>query len=98
MNMKVVEFEEMRLGDFFLKLHYFTKQREDEIFFTSNLVRMQTIELLNIQIDPKHRIKDVQELWRFPWEREETSSDVIDLNSDSVKHELKNLYEIWRKD
>lgn len=98
MNMKVVEFEEMRLGDFFLKLRYFLKKREDEMLFIANLIRMQTLELLNVQIEPKHRIQSVQDLWCFPWENEDKKVEHVDLNSETVKQELKNLYNVWGKD
>lgn len=96
--MKVVEFEEMRLGDFFLKLRYFLKKREDEMLFIANLIRMQTLELLNVQIEPKHRIQSVRDLWCFPWENEDEKVEHVDLNSEAVKQELKNLYNVWGKD
>ena len=99
MNMKVVEFEEMRLGDFFLKLHYFMKAKEERMIFTSNLARLQTMELLNVQIEPKYRIKTPLDLWRFPWESEvESGIEVPDLENESVKQDLKDLYNLWQKD
>ena len=48
MGMTVVEFEEMRVGDFFLKLRYFMVAKEEKLILDSNLIRLQTVELLNI--------------------------------------------------
>lgn len=99
MNMTVAEFEETRLGDFFLKLRYFMQAKEETIILTSNLVRMQTIELLNVQVESKYRIKDPLDLWRFPWEEENGDKiEIPDLEDENVKQDLKDLYSVWQKD
>ena len=40
-----------------------------------NLVRLQTVELLNIQIDRKSRIKSPDKLWQFPWDAKAVFSE-----------------------
>lgn len=69
--MKVEEFWEMRLKDFFLKLHYYYNKKQREIECYSNLFRMQTVALVNIQLEKKHRITDPRKFWVFPWEADE---------------------------
>jgi hypothetical protein len=68
MRMHRVEFWEMPLGEFFAALHFFYKDRETRDRQHAELVRLQTVTLLNIQLASKDRIKDPRKLWRFPWE------------------------------
>lgn len=67
------EFWEMRLKDFFLKLHFYNEKKQEEIETYSNLIRMQTVSLINIQLEKKSRITDPKKLWLFPWEVEENN-------------------------
>lgn len=50
--------------------YYSEMQQRNE--FTRRLqweiARQQTLELLNIQLQAKHRIKSPQKLWRFDWD------------------------------
>ncbi len=69
--MPVSEFWEMRLKDFFLKLCYYNNKKQREIEYYSNLVRMQTVALINIQLEKRHRIADPKKFWVFPWENRE---------------------------
>ncbi len=75
------------------------KAKEEKMILNSNLVRLQTMELLNVQIDPKYRIKNPLDLWRFPWEAiEESEIEIPDLENERVKRDLKDLYNVWQKD
>ncbi len=38
---------------------------------TANLVRMQTMSLVNIQLAVKDRFREPKKFWLFPWEEEE---------------------------
>lgn len=71
LDMGVEEFWEMRLKDFFLKLHFFNIRKRQKIETYSDLVRMQTVALINIQLEKKSRITDPKKFWLFPWEVEE---------------------------
>lgn len=53
--------------DFYNKLKGFTQLRQADY----ELVRLQTIALLNIQMEKKHRINKPEDLWTFPWEKKE---------------------------
>lgn len=55
--MQVMEFWEMRLKDFFLKLHYYNEKKQRELEVYANLVRMQTVSQINVQLDKKSRIR-----------------------------------------
>lgn len=71
--MQTGEFWEMRLKDFFLKLYYYNNKKQRELESYSSLVRMQTIALINMQLEKKHRIRDPKKFWLFPWEVEEST-------------------------
>ena len=70
--MGVMEFGEMLLHDFFLKLHCYNTREEQIYRANAELVRLQTLTLVNIQLQKKDKIKDPKQLWVFPWEREES--------------------------
>ena len=72
LGMGVMEFGEMLLHDFFLKLHYYNTREEQIYRANAELVRLQTLTLVNIQLQKKDKIKDPKQLWVFPWEREES--------------------------
>lgn len=71
MGMSVAEFSEMRLSHFFLKLRYYFKAKQVNIEQVANLVRMQTVALINIHLVKKDRIRDAKKIWAFPWEEQE---------------------------
>ena len=80
--MQVMEFWEMRLKDFFLKLHYYNEKKQRELEVYANLLRMQTVSLINVQLDKKSRITDPKKFWLFPWEIESVQdSGVQDIGN-----------------
>ena len=81
LNMKSVEFWEMTLRDFFLKLHYFNRRKQQKYQATAELIRLQTLTLVNIQLAGKDKIKSPENLWRFPWEREEQVRKEVDISN-----------------
>ncbi|OKZ44279.1 MAG: hypothetical protein BHV68_02570 [Bacteroidales bacterium 43_8] len=81
LNMKSVEFWEMTLRDFFLKLHYFNSRKQQKYQATAELIRLQTLTLVNIQLAGKDKIKSPENLWRFPWEREEQVRKEVDISN-----------------
>lgn len=92
MGMTVVEFWEMSLHDFFLKLHYYNLKEEQAYRANAELVRLQTLTLVNIQLLKKDKIKDPRRLWVFPWERGlEVSHDKNEIDIDSVMKMSKLL-------
>lgn len=64
MGMSEDEFLFMTPRAFHNKLRGFNHLRQANY----EIVRLQTVELLNIQMERKHRIKDPKKLWKFPWE------------------------------
>lgn len=83
-------FYEMRLKDFFLKLHGFRLEQESKMQFQASLTRLQTIELINLNLKKEDKIKDPLKLWRFAWE------DFQDENTEASEQEaeakLKKLF------
>lgn len=87
------EFEEMLVGDFFLKLFYFNEARNERDRYVGELLRMQTMLLLNVQLEQKSRLKRPQELWKFGWEEDEAHGH--EMLTDEQKIEmLKNLQDV----
>lgn len=81
LGMGVMEFWEMTLHDFFLKLHYYNKIKQQEYQSNAELVRLQTVALINIQLASKDKIKDAKKLWRFSWEEVEEESKIDDTSN-----------------
>lgn len=78
LSMKVEEFEMMEVGTFFLKLFYANiKEREDRQFY-GGVLRLQTMMLMNMQIEAKNQIKNPELLWKYEWD-------------ESCEGELQNL-------
>ena len=70
MGMSEKEFGEMGVQTFFLKLFYFKKAKEENLRFIAEIERLQTLQLINIQLKPENRIKNPQELIKYSWEEE----------------------------
>ena len=87
--MTVEEFEDMLVGDFFLKLFYFNEAREESNRYIGELLRVQTMHLLNVQIESEHRFKKPQELWKFGWEEDDYGSE--ELTNEQKENRIKNL-------
>lgn len=83
--MSSVEFWEMILHDFFLKLHYYNKMKQQDYQSNAELIRLQTLTLVNIQLASKDKIKDPKKLWRFPWDENEEQTRVDDDISNALK-------------
>lgn len=82
MDMTVMEFWEMRLKYFFLKLHYHDRRKREDMIATANLVRMQTMSLVNIQLAVKDRFREPKKFWLFPWEEgEEKPEETKNINN-----------------
>lgn len=47
--------------------------------FAAELMRLQTVHLININLKPQNQIQDVRKLIKFPWEndiKEEIAGDI----------------------
>lgn len=93
LSMTEKELEEMEMSVYFLKLFYHNKEEEDKRRFYGELLRMQTMQLLNIQIDRAHKIRKAEDLWKFPWEELE----VVELTEEQARKRVKYLCELARK-
>ena len=61
---------QMYPSEFWLKLRGYRDRREEDFRSDAELTRMQTTELINIQLEPGKRFKPHQ-LWKFPWDDED---------------------------
>lgn len=91
MGMSSEEFWQMRLKEFFLKLRAFFKSKESDQKLHANLVRMQTVELMNIQLSEEDKIRSPQDLWKFPWEEGEEEEEEEELDEEKAMQNLKKL-------
>lgn len=87
------ELEEMEIGTFFLKLFYSNKKEEEKRRFHGELVRLQTMQLMNLQIDRAHRLTRPQDLWVFPWEERQTEI----LTEEEKKERVRYLCSLANK-
>lgn len=78
----------MRLKHFFLKLHEYNRNRESEVKTNSELIRLQTTALINVQLKKEDRITP-QQLWQFPWDVE---TDVTKRLEQMNPEEFKKAY------
>lgn len=85
------DFWEMRLKDFFLKWRHAREAEQRGRVFEAELVRMQTVALVNVQLERRHRIKDARKLWRFPWEEEAPKGRKPDVDMERIKEMRKLL-------
>lgn len=60
----------MRLGTFFLKVHYFFEKRKEDRKFYAEIFRTCTMHFINTQLAKADRIKDPKNLIKFSWEEE----------------------------
>lgn len=83
----------MRLGTFFLKMRYFFKLEESRFRQSAELIRAQTLHLINIQLLPGDRIKSVKNLWPFPWDEERELEEVTPQQAEEQVRRLIQLHE-----
>ena len=72
---------------FYNKVKGFNQLKQAEY----ELVRLQTVELLNIQIEGKHRIKDPKRLWKFPWDTEKTDKGLAERKAKYFSEKVKRI-------
>lgn len=68
MGMDEGEFRKMRLGVFFLKLHFFNKERRERYMMLSALLRMHAFQVINST--RRKPLTDPKMLWRIDGEDE----------------------------
>ena len=68
LNMSEEEFETMEVGTFMLKLFFANKQREDDKKFLGDVIRRQTLWLVNVQLSEQSQLKKPEQLWQYAWE------------------------------
>lgn len=94
LNMSLKEFEEMEVGVFFLKLFYFNQLQAQKDRFQAELARMQTVQLINIQLSREDRITDPREFWPFPWE----APVLEEVSEEEAQKRLENLRELANRE
>lgn len=96
LHLTPAEFFKMRIGHFYAALDAWAEHEKNKQRFTAELMRMQTADLLNIQLKKKDRIK-AAELWRFPWDdegderqRPQTDEEIRRHNEEILKRFSRN--------
>lgn len=95
MGLHPADFLLMRPADFWLKLQGYMKEREEDFKADAELTRMQTTELINIQLEPVKRIKPTQ-LWKFPWDKEIEEEEMV--TEEDNRENLKALIDALPKE
>ncbi len=86
----------MRLGTFFLKLEYYFKARLEDKRLFAELIRLQTFHLVNIQLSVDHKIKDLQSLWSYDWEKTKREN-IVSKNDVEVQEKIGRMIEMLNK-
>jgi len=85
------QFYEMRLKHFFLMVMEYTAAREEKNKLICELFRMQTTDLLNINLKEHQRIKPGK-LWRFPWDEDvQFENQIAAMNKDEFERNYKEF-------
>jgi len=93
LGMTADEFFECRIGLFYNALNAYYREQMNRQRFTADMVRLQTLTLLNIQIKKSDRIKTPAELWSFPWddeEEEKPSDEEIRRRNEEILNKFNN--------
>ena len=75
MGMDEGEFRKMRLGVFFLKLHFFVKDRKDRFNTLSALLRLHAFQVINA--NRSKPLSDPKLLWKIEGENELSNTYVV---------------------
>ena len=72
---------------FYNKVRGFNQLKQAEY----EIIRLQTVELLNIQMDRKHRIKSPNKLWQFPWENKVIDIELAKRRAKYFEEKIKRI-------
>lgn len=93
MGMEVDEFYKMRLSHFFVKLHGWSNNQQRIFRERAELVRLQTVELINIQLKSANKLKSPDKLWQFPWDTENKPSLPL-VEETEAKEQLERVLKL----
>ena len=82
---------EARLRHVLLAMHGARNAREAQYRQQAELVRLQTVDLINIQLDKKNKIKDAAKLWQFPWDNQ--TDHPAEVTPEQAAEQLRRLVE-----
>ena len=94
--MSIEEFEMMEIGAFFLKLFYANQKEREERQFYGNIMRLQTMLLMNVQIDQKSRIRHPEQLWKYECD-EDNEKDGESLTDQEKLERFELLRKVAKK-
>lgn len=87
---------ETQLRYVLLGLHGTTAERERQYRQHAELVRLQTVELLNVQV--KRKLSKPQQLWPFPWDNETLQPDnQTNISPEEAQAHFNRLVEFANK-
>ena len=72
---------------FYNKVRGFNQLKQAEY----EIIRLQTVELLNIQMDKKHMIKSPDKLWKFPWEKQRVGIELAKRKAKYFEEKIKRI-------
>ena len=85
LRLSPAEFWDMLPGQYFDALTIYYREKRSDQRFIAELFRMQTTDLLNIQIKKSQRLKP-GELWRFPWDDDDEADEKPMTDDEIRKH------------
>lgn len=89
LNLSPAQFYRYRIGHFFAAIYEASRREQQNSRFIAELVRMQTTELININLPTEKKIRPAA-LWRFPWEEQQRTFE--NMTDEEIKaHNSKFL-------
>jgi hypothetical protein len=61
-----------------MKLKGYRRERDEDFKSDAELTRLQTTELINIQLAVNNRIKPEQ-LWKFEWDKKDEEEELVSV-------------------
>lgn len=89
----------MEVGDYMLKLFYHNKAQLEQRQFYGNVIRMQTVRLMNIHLLPESQVRDPKELWGYEWDEDKKRAvqPKKPVTAQQQQENLKELQELAKK-
>ena len=86
-----------RLRYLMTALHGARQRSEEAKRNLFDIIRLQTVQLSNLQVDKRHRITDCAKLWQFPWDNANEPETAPRLTPEQAAEQLARIVSYLEK-
>lgn len=90
LHWSITDLMQSRLSMFLLALRGHRQAEELRYRQHAEMIRLQTVELINIQLKKEDKIKSASSLWAFPWDAKKQDPQ-IEFTPEQVQDNIKRL-------